>query len=161
MLAARLEGLSEVVVIDVAQAPLTFARGLGADHTVNIGDGDEDLKRLASERLFDVAFEASGTAAGLNAAILNVRRGGTVVQIGNLPGGLLSIAANAVMAREIDLKGSFRFGDEFETAVDIIAEKKIDVLSIVTAERPLAAAPEAIRLALDKTQSVKVVLTGA
>ena len=159
MLAARQEGLAEVAVIDVAPAPLAFAKRLGADHTVDVSGGDAELKALVAERLFDVAFEASGTTAGLNAAILNVRRGGTVVQIGNLPGGLLPVAANAIMAREIDLKGSFRFGREFETAVRLIGGKKIDVLSIVTAERPLTAAPDGIRLALDKTQSVKVVLT--
>ena len=160
MLAARQEGLNEIAVVDVAEAPLTFARRLGADHGIDVSGGDAEFKALAAERSFDVAFEASGTAAGLNAAILNVRRGGTVVQIGNLPGGSLPIAANAVMAREIDLKGSFRFGREFETAVRLIDDKKIDVLSIVTAERPLMAASEGIRLALDKTQSVKVVLTG-
>ena len=114
---------------------------------------------LAAERSFDVAFEVSGTAAGLASAILNVRRGGTVVQIGNLPGGLLPVPANAVMAREIDLKGSFRFGREFEKAVALIDSSKIDVLSIVTAERPLSEAPEAFRLAMDRSQSVKVVLT--
>jgi L-idonate 5-dehydrogenase len=159
MLAARQEGLEEVAVIDIAQAPLAFAKRLGADHTVDVSGGDAELKALAADRSFEVAFEASGSAAGLNAAILNVRRGGTVVQIGNLPGGLLPVAANAVMAREIDLKGSFRFGEEFQTAVRLIGEKKIDVLSIVTAERPLHAAPDGIRLALDKNQSVKVLLT--
>jgi L-idonate 5-dehydrogenase len=33
------------------------------------------------------------------------------------------------------------------------------VLSLVTAERPLSTAPDAPRLALDRSQSVKVVLT--
>ncbi len=159
MLAARQEGLEEVAVIDIAQAALAFAKGLGAEHTINVSGEDSDLKALASERSFDVAFEASGTTAGLNAAILNVRRGGTVVQIGNLSGGLLPVAANAIMAREIDLMGSFRFGREFETAVRLINDRKVDVLSIVTAERPLSAAADGLRLALDKTQSVKVILT--
>ncbi len=121
--------------------------------------GECQVDDVAVPRADMVAFEASGTTAGLNAAILNVRRGGTVVQIGNLSGGLQPVAANAIMAREIDLKGSFRFGREFEAAVRLIGEKKIDVLSIVTAERPLTAAPDGIRLALDKSQSVKVVLT--
>ena len=57
-----------------------------------------------------MAFEVSGTAAGLASAIGSVRRGGIVVQIGNLPGGQISVPANAVMAKEIDLRGSFRFG---------------------------------------------------
>ena len=109
-------------------------------------------------RPFDVAFEVSGTAAGLSSAILSVRRGGTVVQIGNLPAGLLSVPANTVMAKEIDLKGSFRFGREYEQAVALIDDRRIDVLSIVTAERPLSNAPEGFRLALDRSQSVKVIL---
>ena len=108
-----------------------------------------------------MVFEVSGSAPGLGAAIRHVRRGGTVVQIGNLPGGDTPIPANAVMAREIDLKGSFRFGQEFSEAVRLIDEGRIDVLSLVTAERPLKAAPEAFRLALDRSQSVKVVLTAS
>ena len=64
-----------------------------------------------------------------------------------------------MMAKEIDLRGSFRFGPEFMTAVELIASGGVDVLSLVTAERPLSGAPDAVRLALDRSQSVKVVLT--
>jgi L-idonate 5-dehydrogenase len=160
-LAAKLAGMSEIAIVDVAAAPLAFADRLGADHTVDVSGGDHDLKDLAAERPFDVAFEVSGTAAGLSSAIFSVRRGGTVVQIGNLPGGLIPVPANAVMAREIELKGSFRFGQEFEQAVRLIDGKKIDVLSIVTSERPLSAAAEGFRLALDRSQNVKVLLTAS
>jgi L-idonate 5-dehydrogenase len=45
------------------------------------------------------------------------------------------------------------------TAVELIANGGVDVLSLVTAERPLSVAPDAVRLALDRSQSVKVVLT--
>jgi L-idonate 5-dehydrogenase len=158
-LAARLAGMSEIAVVDVAAAPLAFAQRLGADHVLDVSKGEAALRTLAAERPFDVAFEVSGTAAGLQSAILNVRRGGTVVQIGNLAGGLIPVPANAVMAREIDLKGSFRFGREFEESVHLIDRGEVDVLSLVTAERPLSAAPEGFRLALDRSQSVKVVLT--
>jgi L-idonate 5-dehydrogenase len=47
------------------------------------------------------------------------------------------------------------------TAVELISDRSIDVMALVTAERPLAVAPDAVRLALDRTQSVKVVLTAA
>jgi len=145
MLAARLAGMSEIAVVDVAAAPLAFAQRLGADHVVDISGGGNALENLAAIRPFDVAFEVSGTAAGLSSAILNVRRGGTVVQIGNLPGGLISVPANAVMAREIDLKGSFRFDQEFEQAVALIDKRQIDVLSIVTAKQPLSNATRSPR----------------
>ena len=84
-----------------------------------------------------------------------------MVQIGNLPGGAMPVPANAVMAKELDLKGTFRFGREYEEAVDLIVSGKVDVLKLVTAERPLSDAPNAFLLALDRSQSVKVVLTAA
>lgn len=159
MLAARLEGCGEVTVADIAAAPLAFASRLGADRTVDVSGGNAELQALATERPFDVAFEISGTAAGLAAAIGSVRRGGTVVQVGNLPGGQIPIPANAVMAKEIDLRGTFRFGEEFGRAVDLIVGGEVDVLKLLTAERPLSSAPDAFRLAADRSRSVKVVLT--
>jgi L-idonate 5-dehydrogenase len=158
MLAARLEDCGEITVADIAAAPLATARRLGADRTIDLSGGDAELQALAGGTPLDVAFEISGTAAGLAAAIASVRRGGTVVQVGNLPGGQIPTPANAVMAKEIDFKGTFRFGAEFGRAVDLIVGGDIDVLKLVTAERTLSAAPDAFRLAADRSQSVKVVL---
>ena len=158
LLAARLEGAGAVTVVDVAEAPLVFARGLGAA-VVDISAGDTPLVERAAAQPIDVAFEASGTAAGLASAIRAVRRGGTVVQVGNQPGGEIAVPANAIMAKELDVRGTFRFGDEFRRAVDLIVAGKVDVMKLVTAQRPLRAAPEAFRLALDRSRSVKVVLT--
>lgn len=159
MLAARLAGAGEITVIDIAAAPLAFAKTFGADRVIDISGGTDELSAAASRAPFDTVFEISGTAAGLASAIRNVRRGGTIVQVGNLPGGELPLPANAVMAKELDLKGTFRFGEEFRTAVDLIVTGKADVERLITARRPLAAAPEAFRLALDRSRSIKVVLT--
>lgn len=157
--AARLAGIAEAAMVDIAAAPLAFASTFGADHVIDIAKGSEALTYIAEKRSFDVAFEASGTAAGLASAIGAVRRGGTVVQIGNLPGGSIPVPANAVMAKEIDLRGSFRFGAEYAEAVRLIADGRVDVLSLVTARVPLEEAPDGLRLALDRSQSMKVVLT--
>jgi L-idonate 5-dehydrogenase len=159
MLAARLAGAASVTVSDIAAAPLAFATELGADRVVDVSRGDEGLQRISAQSPFDASFEVSGSAAGLASAIAAVRRGGVVVQVGNLPGGSIPVPANAVMAKEIDLKGTFRFAEEFYDAVRLIEDGKVDVLRLVTAQRPLADAPDAFRLALDRSQSVKVVLT--
>ncbi|WEX08346.1 L-idonate 5-dehydrogenase [Chelativorans sp. AA-79] len=159
MLAAKLAGAGEITVIDIAAAPLEFARTLGADRTIDVSAGEDLLAETAREQPFDVVFEISGTGAGLDSAIRTVRRGGTVVQVGNLPGGKIPVPANAVMAKEIDLKGTFRFGEEFGRAVDLISSGEVDVARLVTAECPLVSAPESFRLALDRSRSVKVVLT--
>jgi L-idonate 5-dehydrogenase len=159
MLAARLKGCGQITVADIAEAPLAFARKLGADVTIDLSGGDDELRALAADKAIDISFEISGTAAGLAASIASVRRGGTVVQVGNLPGGQIPVPANAVMAKEIDLKGTFRFDTEFNQAVDLIVGGDIDVLKLVTAEQTLSDAPAAFRLAADRAQSVKVMLT--
>jgi L-idonate 5-dehydrogenase len=157
--AAQLGGAAETAMADIAPAPLAFATRFGADHIVDLSAGSGALDALTADRPFDVAFEASGAPPALASAIRAVRRGGIIVQLGTLPAGDILMAANAVMAKEIDLRGTMRFGKEFDDAVRLIAEGKVDVLAMVTALRPLADAPGAIRLAMDRSQSMKVVLT--
>lgn len=159
MLTAKLKGCGRATMVDVAAAPLAFAERLGADRVINAGAGDDELRTAAREYPFDVAFEATGTAAGLASAISSVRRGGTLVQIGNLPGGQIPVAANAIMAKELDFRGTFRFGAEFNEAVGLIAGGAVDVLKLVTAEQALSSAPAAFTLALDRSRSVKVMLS--
>ena len=105
-----------------------------------------------------MVFEATGSAPGVASAIHAVKRGGVIVQIGNLPGGNMAAPVNMIMSKEIDFRGTFRFGKEFFDAVGMIADGSVDVLSIVTGEKPLANAPDALRLAFDRTQSMKVMI---
>ncbi len=161
MLSAKQAGAGHLTMIDIAAGPLAFAAKLGADETFDISAGNDELLAAAAEKPFDVVFEVTGAPPALALAIRSVRRGGTLVQIGNLPGGEISVPANAVMAKEIDFLGAFRFGQEFEQAVKLIVAGKIDVQQLITARRPLSDAPAALRLALDRSQSVKVVLEAA
>lgn len=156
MLAARLRGATETTMVDIATAPLAFAARLGADATVDLSADADGLGKLPAP---DVVIEASGSPKALAGAIGAVRRGGTVVLLGSLPGGEIAAPLNPVMAKELDLVGSFRFDREFEEAVGLIASGAIDVMAIVTATRPLAEVNAAFVLALDRSQSVKVVLT--
>lgn len=158
MLAARHAGASRIAMADIAQAPLAFAGRLGADEVIDLGTDASALSKAIAASAFDVVFEASGAPAALASALMAVRRGGIVVQIGNLPAGPLPLPGLAIMAREIELKGSFRFGVEFHEAVALIASGAIDVSAIITASRPLSQAPEAFELALDRSRSMKVML---
>jgi L-idonate 5-dehydrogenase len=159
MLAARLAGAASVAVVDLAAGPLAFAAELGADRVIDLAAAPDELRAVQASGGVDVVFEASGAPAGLSAALATVRRGGSLVQVGNLPAGDLPVAFNAVMARELTVRGTFRFGKEYHRAVDLIATGEIDVLRLVTAQLRLEEAPMALRLALDRSQSVKVMLT--
>ena len=159
MMVARMKGAASLTVADIAEAPLAFAAKLGADATVNVKAGDQPLRDAAARQPFDIAFEASGAPAGLASAIHAVRRGGTLVQIGSLPAGSVPVPVNQIMSKEIDMRGTFRFGKVFEEAVEAIVAKRIDVMPLVTSRHRLADSKAALALSFDRTRSMKVVIT--
>jgi (R,R)-butanediol dehydrogenase/meso-butanediol dehydrogenase/diacetyl reductase len=73
-------GGARVTVADRRPDRLRLARDLGAHETV-VADGDGDA-RLAALGEADIAYELTGTAAGLATALSAVRDGGRVVQVG-------------------------------------------------------------------------------
>lgn len=159
MLAARRGGAAHVAITDMMAAPLAAARAMGADAGFDVGQGTgallEEAARIGG---YDVVFEASGASAALNAALLAVRTGGIVVQVGSLPGGETPVLANRVMAREIDLRGAFRFGEVFGDAVACLEKRLIDIRPLLTARFPMTAASAAFEAARDRTKQLKVVI---
>ena len=158
VMAARLAGAAHITVTDVVDHPLSIARRVGADQTVRTDQlpAGVSLAGLVGEP--DVAFEVSGAPAALSTCLETVRRGGVIVQVGTLPAEGMHLMANQIMARELDLRGSFRFGNVFEQAVAAIALRRVDVRPVLSGQHPLTQAAQAIMLARDKTQSMKVQL---
>ena len=85
-----------------------------------------------------------------------VKRGGIVVQVGTLPHEALPFVVNDVMAKEIDLRGAFRWGIEFDWAVDYLASRRVDVRPLLSGQYPLKDAVAAFAAAADKSRSTKV-----
>ena len=79
-----------------------------------------------------------------------------MVQLGI--GGDTPAPLNVLVAKEISLTGSFRFGPEFEQAARLISEGAIDVSPILTGSYKLADARAAFDVASDRTRAVKVQL---
>ncbi len=65
---------------------------------------------------------------------------------------------NAIVAKEILLRGTFRFHEEFAHAVDILARGALDVAPLLTRIVPLSDATEAFELASDRGRAMKVLL---
>ncbi len=157
VIAARLAGATEVTACDVLDRPLATALQAGATRTVR---ADLDSGVLATPQ-FDVAFEASGSFAALKTCLAAVKRGGTVVQVGTLPHEPLPLVVNEILVKELDFKGTFRWGIEFAWAVEYIASRRVDVTPLLSGQFPLAEAVRAFELARDKTRSTKVQLIAA
>ena len=157
ILVARQAGAREVVTTDLADMPLELARRIGADLAVNMRTNPDGLDRFGADKgYFDVVFEASGSGAALSSALAVARPGAVIVQLGL--GGDVTLPINTLVAKEIQLRGTFRFDAEFEWAVGFLASGAIDVAPLLTEIVPLADAVRAFELAGDRSRAMKVQL---
>ncbi len=152
VMAARLAGAKKITVSDVLDRPLEKAKEVGADVTLR---ADRDGDALAAPQ-FDVCYEVSGNFSALKACVAAVRKGGVVVQAGTLPHEPLPFVVNEIMAKEIDLRGVFRWGIEFDWAVDYLSTRRVDVRPLLSGQYPLRDAVSAFEAAADKTRNTKV-----
>jgi L-idonate 5-dehydrogenase len=154
---ARFGGAAEVVATDIASEPLRVAEALSATRTVNVASSPDALAPYSADKgTFDVLLEASGNQAALRSALDVVRPGGVVVQVGL--GGDMTLPINLIVAKELQLRGTFRFDSEFQLAVELMGKGLIDVKPLLTATVPFEQAVEAFELASDRSQAVKVQL---
>jgi L-idonate 5-dehydrogenase len=158
ILVSRFGGAAEIVVTDVADAPLAIARRLGATRAINVASDAAALDPWrAGKGVFDTLFEASGNPAALRTAFDVLRPGATLVQLGL--GGEMTLPVNTIVAKEFLLRGTFRFDPEFELAVRLMGDGLIDVKPLISAAMPFENAVAAFELASDRSQAMKVQLT--
>ena len=159
VIAARRAGAAQIVATDVVGQPLRKAARVGADETINVAEQPEGLARFAAEKgRFDVLFEASGNERALRSAFDVVRPRGIIVQLG-LSGSEMTLPLNTIVAKEFDLRGAFRFHEEFGVAVELINKGLVDLKPLVSATLPYRDAGRAFALAADRTQAMKVLLS--
>ncbi|QQF06252.1 L-idonate 5-dehydrogenase [Sinorhizobium meliloti] len=154
ILAARRAGAAEIVAGDLSERALGFARAVGADRTVNLSEDRDGLVPFSENKgTFDVLYECSGAQPALVAGIQALRPRGVIVQLGL--GGEMALPMMAITAKELDLRGSFRFHEEFATAVKLMQGGLIDIKPLITHTLPLGEALKAFEIASDKGQSMK------
>jgi len=159
VIAARRAGAGHIVATDVVGQPLRKVAKVGADETINVAEDAAALSRYAAEKgQFDVLFECSGNERALRSAFEVVRPRGIVVQLG-LSSHELTLPFNTVVSKEFDLRGAFRFHEEFGVAVGLINKRLVDLKPLVSATLPYRDAGRAFALAADRTQSMKVLLS--
>ena len=134
--------VARIVAVDVDDARLALAAELGADHVLNSAATDVPaaVRALTGGRGADVAFEAVGLEATVRAAVLAVRKGGSVTLIGNLAKDV-SLPLQAVVTRQIRLQGSCASNGEYPECLELIASGKVNVDRFISAIAPLEEGP--------------------
>lgn len=152
IIAARRAGAAEIVATDLSAFTLGLAEQVGADRAINVSEtGLADYH--AEKGQFDVLLECSGAQAAVTAAVPALRPKGVVVQVGI--GGDMTLPMQAVTAKEIEIRGSFRFHPEFGFGVGLMQRGLADVRPLITHAVPLAEAEQAFHLANDRTRAMK------
>lgn len=148
---AKAFGAARVVVVDILERKLEFARGFvdGVRTFVpNKEDGSEtSATRLVEENELgdggDVVLEATGAEPCIQMGVHLLKMGGTFVQAG-LGKSLLQFPMVRMSEKELTMKGCFRYGaGDFELALQLIREGKVKVKSLISSEVPFEQATEA------------------
>ena len=157
IIAARRAGASHIVATDVGAHTLGKALKVGADEVVNVAETPDGLQRFTEDKgSFDVLFEASGNARALIGAFDALRPRGIVVQVGL--GGEMTLPINTIVAKEFELRGAFRFHEEFAVAVELLNKRLVDVKPLISATLSYRDSARAFALAADRSQAMKVIL---
>lgn len=156
LIASRHAGAAGIVVSDMAEPALKFARTLGADATLRAA-APEDFEPYARDKgQFDVVLECSGSPAALATALQVARPRASIIQLGL--GGDMAVPMNMLVAKEICLRGSFRFHPEFAQAVAMINERSVDLTPLISATFGMDDAIAAFDMASDRSRAMKVQL---
>ncbi len=158
--AARLKGAGTIIVTDRSAHRLELARQLGADIVVNVADQDPiSITQQATDGMgAHVTFEAVGITPTVQQALEVTRIGGNVTWIGNSQREV-TLNMQQVVTREITIRGTYGFDQEFTQAIELLRTKRIDVAPLTEQVAPLEAGPQIFHdLAKGTLDAVKVIL---
>ncbi len=135
----RATGCGRIVAVDIDQHRLDMACTFGADIALrsDLCDVPSEILRHTDGLGADVAFEAVGINETVAAAVASVRKGGTVVLVGNVSPAV-GLPLQAVVTRQISIHGSCASCGEYPQCLDMIARGAIDVDSLISAKAPLS-----------------------
>ncbi|WP_395004187.1 zinc-binding dehydrogenase [Cypionkella sp.] len=152
--AARREGADFIAATDLSDFTLGVARQAGADVALNTAQVPKALAAFTQDKgRFDVLYECSGAASARIAAIPAMRPGGVIIQLGL--GGDMTLPVQTMTAKELSLRGFFRFYEESATGVSLMQKGVIDVQPFITQTFPLSQALQAFQTAGDRSRAMK------
>ena len=134
----KIKGHKNIIVVDLEDHRLQLARQLGAARTFNPNDPllTETIFSISQMRGADVAIEVVGINETIQKAIDLLRKGATLTIVGNLSP-VVQLPLQKVVTRQLHIQGSCAINGEYPAILELIAQKKLNVKAILSAEAPL------------------------
>ncbi len=159
--ALKVTGCAAIYAVDIDDQRLKLAKELGATATVNgkTKDAVAEVARLASGSAVGYAFEAVGSTATIKTAVESVVKGGVVTLIGNVAP-TVEIPLQLIVSRQLRLLGSAASSGEYPRCIELLAEGKVQVASLISRVAPLDEGAQWFeRLHAREANLTKVILT--
>lgn len=136
LLTAKAMGATNITITDRVAHRLEVAKSLGADHTILAGDKmtEADTVRHIHQLMGnapDKTIDCSGAEATARLAILTTRSGGVVVLVG-MGGAEAKLPLVNGLVREVDIRGVFRYCNDYPAALALVASGKVNVKPLIT-----------------------------
>ncbi|MGQ9779406.1 MAG: zinc-dependent alcohol dehydrogenase [Bacillota bacterium] len=138
----RLSGCRRIIALDREKTRLESAKKLGATDTFLADDVDllANIQQITDGLGIQVAFEAVGTGTAVENALAALRKGGSLVLIGNLMA-RIDFPLQQAVTKELSIFGSCASAGEYEAALDLMTRGAVDVDSLISVVAPLAEGP--------------------
>ena len=135
----RIKGCKKIIAVDLDEHRLQLAKNVGADYSFSPNDPQlrGKIDSLTDHRGADIAIEVVGISETIALAIDLTRKGATITLVGNLSP-TIQLPLQKVVTRQLRIQGSCAINGEYPAVLDLIAQKKLDVTSILSAEAPLS-----------------------
>ncbi|HUH08222.1 MAG TPA: alcohol dehydrogenase catalytic domain-containing protein [Egibacteraceae bacterium] len=155
--AALCAGAERVVAADPLAHRREAAGRLGADEVINPDvEGRAALAELSGGGV-DVAFEAAGTDGAVALAMVAAKPGARVVLAGIPAEDRTSFPASLARRKGLTIAVARRMGDVYPRAIGMVAQRRIDLASLVTHRFPLTEVAQAFEVA-GAREGLKVVI---
>ncbi|XP_038072107.1 sorbitol dehydrogenase-like isoform X2 [Patiria miniata] len=147
MLTAKAMGATRLIVTDVVQDRLDFAKKLGAHHALRVDTRDaEEMARRVEAALGckpEISIECSGAEPSIQTGTYATRSGGVLVLVGNGSTPTVNLPLVNAAVREVDIRCCFRYVNCYPLALEMIASGKVDAKPLITHHFPLEKTLEA------------------
>jgi threonine dehydrogenase-like Zn-dependent dehydrogenase len=136
---AKLSGASKVILLEPFKNKRDLALKLGADLTLDPSDPNSTKELIEfTNGGANVAIECVGKSETVEVSINLVDKGGTVVIFGLAPvDEIAKINLAKLFKKEIRIHNSFLNPFTFETAVNLLISKKLNVADLISSQIPL------------------------
>ena len=161
---AKLTGAGKIVVFDINQFRLDFAKELFDIDTYNVAKEKDIIKKMQDTTDFrgaDTTIVATGSSKAIIQSFDLTRKGGNVLLFGVPTEGTMVLCdISRVYSNELSIIPSYASSEiEINQAIRLISSKRIKVGSLITHRFDITNAREGIKCAHRAKDAIKVIIT--